>query len=66
MIDPLIFIIATPNGHLLEALYEHISLCPFNEKYVNWRTWRTQYPPLNLKLKWNKIELNLILQLYTL
>ena len=35
-----------PNGHLFEVFYKHISLCLLNEKYVNWRTWRTLYPPL--------------------
>ena len=37
-----------PNGHLFKAFYKRISLCLLNEKYVNWRTWRTLYPPLKL------------------
>ena len=37
-----------PNGHLFEAFYKRISLCLLNEKFVNWRTWRTLYPPLIL------------------
>ena len=32
-----------PNGHLFELFYKCISLCLLNEKYVNWRTWRTLY-----------------------
>ena len=35
-----------PNGYLFEAFYKRISLCLLNEKYVNWRTWRTLYPLL--------------------
>ena len=35
-----------PNGHLFEAFYKRISMCLLNEKYVNWRTWRTLYLPL--------------------
>ena len=35
-----------PNGHLFEAFYKRISLCLLNEKYLNWRTWRTLYPTL--------------------
>ena len=34
------------NGHLFEIFYKRISLCLLNEKYVNWRTWWTLYPPL--------------------
>ena len=37
-----------PNGHLFEAFYKRISLCLLNEKFVNWWTWRTLYPPLIL------------------
>ena len=40
-----------PNEHLFEAFYERISLCLLNKKYVNWRTWRTLYPPLQSTLQ---------------
>ena len=46
-----------PNEHLFEAIYKHISLCLLNEKYANWRTWRTLYPPLKgvwyIGITWN-------------
>ena len=38
-----------PNEHLFEAIYKQIPLCLLNKKYVNWRTWRTLYPPLRLQ-----------------
>ena len=40
------FLSRFPSGHLFEEFYKRISMCLLNEKYVNWRTWRTLYLPL--------------------